>query len=57
MKIIITILIIAVLENFAEKFSLVSTNGFKDVCRKVNQIAKSGVLIESGVLVELMNYQ
>ena len=42
MKIIITVLIIVVLENFAEEFSLVSTNGFKDVCRKVYQISKSG---------------
>ena len=42
MKIIIAVLIIAVLENFAENPSLVSTNGFKDVCRKVYQISKSG---------------
>ena len=42
MKIIITVVIIAVLENFAEEFSLVSTNGFKDVCRKFYQISKSG---------------
>ena len=42
MKITFTVLIIAVLENVAEKFSLVSTNGFKDVCRKGYQISKSG---------------
>ena len=41
-EITIAVLIIAVLENFPEKCSLFSTNGFKDVFRNVYQISKSG---------------